>query len=302
MSGGTNTNTKIYYRDRNGNLIKVGEKPTEKVVKILENQKRGDLLDNMRNMRRKPETPREKTFRDKVNEAKTKKELLGTLREKYGNSNVKPAFVNSNDIDMVKRVVNTVEDLGEKYPASSGIVTGFGVTKRRGVMACMSQTFNKIRGLTENRMDLGDGYWDIKDHPALLSDMGGFHPKNSTPESTIVHEYAHAIQGVLMSRMLTNAKNSFEKMVIVSKIQNGTALDFLEDRALQSLGINPSNRFERSETRGKISGYAKNPMGGSAILESFSEAFADVYANGDKANEVSKAYVKALMDELNNGG
>ena len=81
MSGGTNTNTKIYYRDKDGNLTKVAEMPTIKVSGILKNQKRGDSLDNMRNMRKSNRLINDFTNKKAINNyIKNKDIVLGYVK------------------------------------------------------------------------------------------------------------------------------------------------------------------------------------------------------------------------------
>ncbi len=146
-----------------------------------------------RNESKQPEAPKEKTFRDKVDEAQTNEALLSALYEKY--SYVAPGIVSRNDIEMVKKVVRTLDEL--------------------------------------------------------------------------------------------------EAMFVIEDIKNGRGLANLEKRAVETLGYK-----QPAAVRGKISEYAKDAKryGGNPINESFAEAFADVYSNGDNASDVSKAYVKTLVE------
>ena len=217
----------------------------------------------------------EMLFSEKVNEAKSKDELLQILREKYGKNNVSDSFVNDIDFKLAKRVVSTVNELEEQYPFMKGQVTGLferrefiGDTEYDGDA---SATMSPFGGLYINKE-----YWNY-DNPRLYSGSErGFHPPNRTPESTIAHEFGHA-----MLNYYYNLKAKHPEKL------DSTPLETL---AIISL---PVELRRGTATRNQISEYAAYSM-----KEAFSEALADVYANGKDASPVSVAYVNTLVNQI----
>ena len=246
---------------------------------------------------KQPETPQEKSFKDKVNDAQTKEDLLSVLNEKY--SFVAPGAVTRNDIDMVKRVVTTLEELEEQYPFMKGYINGFEFTVAPGNTAAMHARYNANDGLLGQNFMFGSG-WDVKDNPKMYTgNERGFAPPNQTPESIVAHEFGHAIGNVILGKMVEKARDKgfFDAMFLLQDIKKGKGLENLEKRAVASLGYK-----QPAAVRGKISGYAKyaKRYGSQPTNESFAEAFADVYSNGDNASDVSKAYVNVLLEEARN--
>ena len=294
MAGGTgNKNAKLFFRRADGSLVNVGEIAKNKRSAILANQERARQLENMK----RNESPG-KQFRDTINNATTKSELLQAMRARYGKG-VQPSFVNNNNLKMIKRVMTTWSELEDKYPAVMDAIGKFKMARAQGVSARVSSTYT-LYGLEDMEFQLGKGFWSSEDHPSLFSDKArGFHPPNQNPESTVAHEFAHVIQSLLTDRLFKNANNNRERYELLGKLNKGTTLDYLERRALDRLGIKFPN-----DARYQISQYAQEAksFGSTPIDESFSEAFSDVFANGKKASRVSKAYVAVLLEELNNGG
>ena len=222
--------------------------------------------------------PQAKTFRDKINDAQTKNDLLLELQNEYGAKKVKSDFVLKNDINMVKRAMNTVIDLEEKYPFMKGFVNFFYESKAG--MASM----NPRGGLS-----LNSKYWKQDDKRMYSGKHRGWWPPNSKPESLIAHEFGHAIAFKYYNKLYKEAKRNNDLGTILSLVagqRKGEFLKSVEKTAMKSLNVKTMKG-----ARQQISGYATK--GG--IHEAFAESFADVFANGDNASDMSKAYVRELL-------
>ncbi|MBQ6503127.1 MAG: hypothetical protein IJI57_04340 [Flexilinea sp.] len=286
----------LWKVNADGTRTKVGRITRKQQQKILEAQKRTQQLAGMTGMRRQPEAPviKVKSFRDKINEAQTDGELITTLNEKY--SFVAPGVVTRNDRDMVKRATRTLDELEEQYPFMKGVISGLEFAVTPGSPAAMHAKFSSKEGLISQNFKFGEG-WDIADNQEFYTGSErGHHPPNQTPESTVAHEFGHAIHNYILGKKLNEAyqRSHIEAIMLIEDIKHGKALAYLEKRAVESLGYK-----QPAAVRGKISGYAKNAKSyrSNPTSESFAEAFADVYVNGDYASDVSKAYVKTLLDE-----
>lgn len=234
---------------------------------------------------------KEKSFSDKVDEATTKLELFEVLKGKYERKWIRRDVVFKNDFELVKKVVKTVDELESRYPFMKGYVKGLGITEK-GV----AEFYDGI-------LKLNPTYWDRDNDHLHTEPTSTYHPPNMTPEGMIAHEFGHAIQEYLMNKKLEATEGHLiEEYEFWEKLRAGEALDDVEAIALKSLGMSVD------EARGGISEYAKAPRSKfkatkqSSMYESFAEAFADVFTNGDKASKESKAYVNALISEAEKFG
>ncbi|MBP5782344.1 MAG: hypothetical protein J6W04_02275 [Bacteroidales bacterium] len=260
--------------------------------------------------RQEAKQPKEQSFRDKVSGAKTSEELLATLQEKYGSKNVANGFVTKHDLEMTKRAVNTLLELEDRYPFMKGVISGFHnvvdpttVFDANGSIAAQTQTkFNMLTGEAQHTFGLGAAY-ATKDNPVLYSgsERGNDIP-NMTPEAVVAHEFGHAIHNYLLGRMLQDARKRglADSVLMADDIKKSITLQRLEKQAKQSIGYKKGMPYFRAE----VSGYASGAKmyGGNPTKEAFAESFADVFANGDNASKVSKAYVQVLLDEINRLG
>lgn len=236
---------------------------------------------------------KEKSFRDKVNEAKTLAELWTAVTDKYGKENVATSFIRKNDIELVKRAVNTLDELEERYPFMKGYIRKLG-SHYAGLAAWNSD---------KQQFCLNPNYWDADNEHLHSGNERGYHPPNTTPESIVAHEFGHAVQTYLLEKMTdwanhaTKPSDMMKGVEIWSNVADGTVFEHIERRALDSLGLTHSSI---SEGRQKISQYARDAKkaGMNPSFEAFSEAFADVQSNGNNASPVSKAYVQALLEEI----
>ena len=269
----------------------------------LERQRQEALTAEKQKRQETKQTP-EKTFRDKVNGAKTNEELLSVLQEQYGSENVQKGFVTQHDVRMTKRALNTILELEDRYPFMKGAISGFHVVVDPfgGVAAEVESSFSPLTGDSKHTLGIGKDF-ATNENPKLYSgNERELHPPNMTPEAIIAHEFGHALCCYLLGKKLQDArkKGLLDSLNMLDDIKKRQTLGQLEKQAMKSIGYKKSLPNFRAE----ISKYASDAMlyGGKPTDESFAEAFSDVYANGDNASSVSKAYVKVLLNEINRLG
>ena len=226
-------------------------------------------------------------FSQKIRDAKTIDELMQAVYEKYGKSDDEFPYVvlRARNMEMVKRVLVTLDELENEYPFAKGIIYNFG-----------SASNDSLAGFTLSSGKLGLSIdWNDEDSPSLYSGkIRGDSIPNTTPESIIAHEFGHAIQARIFQKLhpdlFTNGKYSPPNNEIGNKMileyRNGKFMMEVEKKVLKKLNIG----FYEAHSR--ISNYARDE----GVMEAFSEAFSDVYANGENASAVSKAYVQALLE------
>ena len=271
MGGGRDKDGAPLYKRVNGKYIRVVP------YKDVDRTFTSDISDNY--------------FKNKVHYARSKEQLLDIMRKKYGEHNVPKSFVYKNNINMVKRAVETVIGLEQQFPEMKGFVKAWGNTTQSPAAAF---EFDGI-------MRLGR-YWGHEDEIELYSDSldhtGDY--ANRTPESVIAHEFQHAMQAKLLQMMypseFVNGEHKHTSDDMYFKLneawESGNFLEGIKNKALQKLGMPDS-----MNTYGQISLYATE-----SIFEAFAEGFADVYANDNEANRVSKALTEAFLEEYNNYG
>ena len=260
MGGGRDKNGVAIYRRRNGAYERLDGKPINR--KTAESE-----------------------FRRQINETKTNKEFGNVMIARYGKNNVKPSFLKK-DLGMLKKVMSTIDDLESKYPEMKGKVHTF---TGRNASALSSMNI-------DGSLNIND-VWSTLDNPRLYNDNDGWSYKNTTPESIIAHEFAHAIESKLIEKMYPDAFKNGEidtsaglalELQARSAWSTDSVLFDARDRALSRLGY--TSVQQASST---ISKYAETSLG-----ELFAEAFGDVYSNGDKASNASKVFTEELIKEL----
>ncbi len=253
-------------------------------------RRRQEALETERQKRQAAKQPPTKSFRDKLNEVQTRDELKSVLYEKYSPERFDDKFLKKN-VNMLKRVMNTLDELEDRYPEMKGKV----------------QAFKSYTGKAQGKMSLfGDltlnAKWNKEDDPELYDDFNGWHPKNTTPEAIVAHEFAHAIQARILEKYYPDAFINgrlnpmtpiMDRLNLGGDWNTGQYLRPIQERAMARLGYTSFRGASVVQATSQISRYAtKN------IFEAFSEAFADVYSNGDNASEASKAFTEEMIAEL----
>ena len=241
------------------------------------------------------------SFSDDIDRITTKRGLEQYLRYcgKYksvnGRQKVPRAFIMKNDLELVKRVVKTIDELENRYPFMKGFIKGFNNTEL-GIAQIDDDDY----------LLLNPGYWGEDNGHLYTSSTCTFHPPNMTPEAFIAHEFGHAIHNYYMQKKLESErkKGMWQEFEYYQKIRDGSALGDVEAIAVKRLGVDVNT------ARRGISEYAtgmkikQQTVFGTRTIkvdpthESFAEAFADVYANKDNASDASKAYVEAMLSEI----
>lgn len=190
--------------------------------------------------------------------------------------------VKSLNFEICKDVINGIETIMNEYPELAEQIAKI-TTSETGVMCCSGKhiSFNpayfqdtrEFREMCEKNS--GAGWWI----------------PNSSSASIGVHETAHAVEQLLIDANETYLY-SHEKILAWNDCTEAKAV---VSRACKNIKKTPYGKGKVNETlKGAISGYAKT-----SPSETMAEAFADVYANGDKANPLSQEIVKLTKEKLN---
>ncbi len=275
MGGGRTAEGVTIYRRVNGKYVRQVPYKTNSITEII--------------IESKIVLPKD-TFHDKFKKAKTKKELRTVLQEKFAVSN---SFIDENNIEMSKRVVNTIIELEEKYPFMEGYVKGLAITN--GGLASLSE-----KGV----LYINPEYWSVLNHKSLFSGKQRmWHPPNQTPESIIAHEFGHALLNHFNDRILEIAKNypdETKRYGTKIDVEYGRYSKLLEARVMQAMGYKEYNDKNLESLRAQVCLQARDAtkVGSVPVNEAFAEAFADVYANGQKASKASQTYVDVLLEYI----
>ena len=116
----------------------------------------------------------------------------------------------------------------------------------------------------------------------------GFHPAGTTAADIVTHEYGHVAHNMLL-RKYPNGSTFLGKTV---STQND-AVSILTQTATQNANKLTKQKLGINDWAKSISGYANSNK-----YEMVAEAFADFYANGNRAKTISKEIMKLLGGEL----
>lgn len=229
-------------------------------------------------------------FKDTAKEViKEQKSLMGTssfgelkkyLKDTYDISI--ESSVESLDFETCKSVLSGMESVFTDYPELSNNIKTV-ATKNRGVMCCGGDT--------------------IYFNPKYFTDVSGFQDMcdrnsknnwwipNSTPASIGVHETGHAVERLLLDTD-TGYSYDFERIMDWNK---GKMSGGIVSQALKNIKKTAYGKGKKNdELMTAVSKY-----GATEKQETFAEAFADVYANGEKANPLSLEIKKLAGEKFN---
>ena len=116
----------------------------------------------------------------------------------------------------------------------------------------------------------------------------GYHPKGTTAADIVAHEYGHVAHNMLLKKY-TNGSTFLGRRV---NSQND-AVTILTQTATRNANKLTKRKLGINDWAKSISGYANSNK-----HEMVAEAFADFYANGNKAKTISKEIMKLLRGEL----
>ncbi|MDU4045486.1 MAG: minor capsid protein [Peptoniphilus harei] len=191
------------------------------------------------------------------------------------------------NFNMVKRTLSSIVEIGDKYPGAFENLKTV-TTSSEGIMSCSGSqiTFNpeyydNIENFNKMCKECSDSGWWIK---------------NSSIESIGVHEFGHSINWDLI-----NKKPFIE---FYEKVD-----DWNEDRTAKKIVSQACKELKKTEygkglkfneIRARQSEY-----GATTAAEAIAESYADIYANKNNANPLSKKIVEiidALFEEYSKGG
>ena len=170
--------------------------------------------------------------------------------------------------------MNYIESLGETNSAEAYAAASLS-TKALFVNPSQYQDKDRLDRMYKN---------DVSTH---------WHPEGTTWETIIVHEVGHIVEGELGQKYLDKHPNVSWNQYAKYAFQGKAATDLVTEsvRAVKKL---PEYKGQKSsQIIGDISRYAQK-----SHHEAFAEAFADVYANGDKAKAISREIVRRAREAL----
>lgn len=109
----------------------------------------------------------------------------------------------------------------------------------------------------------------------------GFHPKGTTYKDMGIHELGHSVTYKIIKNKYSTPKQ------IANDWNNDITAKEIVEKSFTNLGI--SDKLVKRTLRNNISTYARRKYS-----ETIGEAFADYYANGNKANILSKEIIKVM--------
>ncbi len=225
------------------------------------------------------------------------------------------------DAETAKDVQRAFAYMYETYPQLRGTLTNFTVGnfyEQRASYTALTQ--NEV--FIVNESDAKFPYvvkWEIVlsaakffDREKLLKECktqteDGYWPENTDISSVVVHEIGHQLLNVAAMReygledpyyITEKNADAYSLFVTDSLASNQTVAKRIEDRAYSIWKETYGNSGSKEEFRKSISLYAcgLQPDGGISYGEAFAEAVADLYLNGEKAADASKAMLQSFEE------
>lgn len=198
---------------------------------------------------------------------------FGEMEKALSNKGIKVANSLKNQQDL------KINEVSQAFAGALEVLEEFGATSQLSTFnvwsdGVMSAGFSDIN---INPRYFKNGARDLKD----VMNSGTFHPANQTAKSTGAHEAGHILDHYIQVKTGINGRwETYASPRIVNQAMKELKAEY------RAKGLKPPTM---DSLKMGISGYAlKNTH------ETFAEAIADVYANGNKANEFSvKIYQQA---------
>lgn len=219
--------------------------------------------------------------------------------EKEDLERVKRKFLSEYDIDIDDEILELnpevtlqafdgIESMFRLYPDLKDRITNIGISSN-GVMNCSG-----------NKINFNPAYFSdnkkLQEACNKMSEMGWW-PKNSSPASVAAHEMGHAVNWDLITK---NPFYEYDFERVLDWNDQTTAKKIVSDACKKTKKTEFGKGKKNVELRNLQSKYGATDPG-----EAIAEAFADLYANENNANPLSKAIVdeiNLLFDEYGKGG
>lgn len=192
--------------------------------------------------------------------------------------------VKSLDFDTVKSSLVGVENVIKEYPGLADSITKV-TTSKGGVMSCSGEKITFNPHYYSNNTKLVE---DCKKQSASR-----FWIPNASPESIGAHESAHAIEWMMLQKNSGAYQYDWQRIDAWNKC---TEAKKLVSQACKNIKKTPYGKGKKNvELIGGISRYGQE-----TASETMAEAFADVYANGEKANPLSIEIKRLTAETVKN--
>lgn len=192
--------------------------------------------------------------------------------------------VKSLDFDTVKSSLVGVESVIKEYPGLADSITKI-TTSKGGVMSCTGEK------ITFNPHYFSDGN-KLAESCKKQSESRFWIP-NASPESIGAHESAHAIEWMMIKKNSGAYQYDWQRIDAWNKC---TEAKKLVSQACKNIKKTPYGKGKKNaELIGGISRYGQE-----TASETMAEAFADVYANGEKANPLSVEIKRLTAETVKN--
>ena len=265
------------------------EKYSDEYIKQQEEKEKQVKRKNKENKVEKHNDNKIKEFNFKSN-----KEANKYMNDNYGfeNSNIGPKI----DINVINSLVNKTDVVMTKYPQLKGYIREFNSGNMKAYAYC-GQKIDSSKYVTS--LKVSTTHMDnleklIKTYEKDLTK--NFHPKGTTWEDIIVHEYGHVIEGYLGAKRagINNPKwkmSTDEGRKAFGYFKSHKISKEIVEEAFNNLGIKTNK--EKYDIISNLSKYST--MGRE---EFFAEAFADAMSNGENAQDISKEIIKIIDREM----
>ena len=211
--------------------------------------------------------------------AKTIDDIRELLAEKYPNMELPRTM--KLDVESLAQGFQKVEALRQDFPAIGTVLTHMKVRASKSVYASIQPKKDDTLTLTTYSSYYGTGTrtGSLKSYAHDVEKE--YHPKNTTFDDVLTHEMGHVLEYAMVRAAFPEGTTWIQKWN--AGVISGEIIRKARDEIREELSI----RYGPELAAGSISEYAKKNN-----LETFAEAIADVYANGENAALLSRKIVK----------
>lgn len=218
---------------------------------------------------------KEKQIDKKYNLFSSKEEKY--IEERY---NINKVRIKGIDKEVLDNILNNMERVYDDFPQIKGKIKKIkAIEHPNGGMNIQPDLKDNKYVIEINKKFFGDKEIVEKQYKEDVKNR--FHPKGTKYEDLGIHELGHSVTFEIIKnkyRNRDNIINNWNKDITAKQIVN---------KAFTNLGVN--DKLARTMLRNNISIYAKTKHS-----ETIGEAFADYYANKEKANILSKEIIKVM--------